>query len=101
MVLKELIHFEEKILLCDYNNKFSMPFSDIVIMDKFLTEIENITNLYFQLVDDYKRVVNKKDLDNDKKVEILKEFNEKLLNENVEFDFKPYETFIDRYIEKK
>jgi DNA-directed RNA polymerase beta' subunit len=101
MKLQELMHFEEKLLLCEYNNKFTMPFVDYIILDKFLSEVENITNLYFQLMDDYKRHINKEDISNEERIAKMNEYNEKLLNENVEFNFDVYNDFVKRYIDKK
>jgi hypothetical protein len=100
MKLQELMQFEEKLLLCEYHNKFNMPFSDYVTMDKFLCEVENITNLYFQLMDDYKKHINKEDIKNDEIIEKLQTYNDKLLNEEIEFNFEPYDEFIAKYINK-
>jgi hypothetical protein len=101
MKLQELMHFEEKILLCEYYNKFVMPFADYIILDKLLSEVENITNLYFQLMDDFKKSINKENISNDERNQKLDDFNQKLLNEEVMFDFKEYDDFISKYnIEK-
>lgn len=101
MKLQELMHFEEKILLCEYHNKFTMPFQDYIILDDFLTKIGNITNLYFQLLNEYKKVINKENIPNEERLEKINTFNQKILNEEVMFDFQPYQVFIDDYIEKK
>lgn len=101
MKLQELMHFEEKILLCEYHNKFVMPFTDYVILDNFLTEIENITNLYFQLIDDYKRHINKEDIPNEERFNKMNEYNQKLLNEEVVFNFEKYSDFMNKYIKEK
>lgn len=101
MNLQDLMHFEEKLLLCEYNNKFTMNFSDYIVLDNFLKEVENITNLYFQLIDDYKKKINKENIDNSERYNKLKSYNEKLLNEEVFFNFNPYEEFMEKYgIEK-
>jgi uncharacterized membrane protein YheB (UPF0754 family) len=100
MKLQDLMQFEEKLLLCEYHNKFNMPFSDYVIMDKFLCEVENITNLYFQLMDEYKKSINKENINNDEIIEKLQNYNDKLLNEEIEFNFEPYNEFIIKYIDK-
>lgn len=101
MNLQDLMHFEEKLLLCEYNNKFTMNFSDYIVLDNFLKEVENITNLYFQLIDDYKKKINKENIDNSERYNKLKSYNEKLLNEEVFFNFNPYKEFMEKYgIEK-
>lgn len=101
MKLQELMHFEEKILLCEYHNKFIMPFTDYITLDKLLSEVENVTNLYFQLMDEYKKFLNKENISNEERNNQLNDFNQKLLNENVEFDFKEYDEFIIKYINEK
>lgn len=98
MILQELMHFEEKLLLCENNNRFTMSFNDYIILDKFLTEVENITNLYFQLMDEYKKHLNKKDIKNDERINLLNEYNNKLLNEEIEFNFTNYEDFIKKFL---
>lgn len=101
MKLQELMHFEEKILLCEYHNKFVMPFTDYVILNKLLSEVENITDLYFQLMDEYKKSINKENISNEEKIQKLNDFNQKLLSEEVAFNFKEYESFITKYINEK
>lgn len=101
MKLQELMHFEEKILLCEYHNKFTMPFTDYITLDKLLTEVENVTNLYFQLIDEYKKHINKENITNEERNNKLIEFNDKLLNEEVEFNFSEYDDFITKYMKEK
>lgn len=101
MKLQELMHFEEKILLCEYHNKFTMPFTDYITLDKLLTEVENVTDLYFQLIDEYKKHINKENITNEERNNKLIEFNDKLLNEEVEFNFSEYDGFITKYIKEK
>lgn len=98
MKLHELMHFEETLLLCEHHNKFTMPFSDYIILDKFLTEVENITNLYFQLIDEYKKKINKEDISNEERIQKLNEYNTKLLNEEVELNFDIYNDFKQKYM---
>ena len=98
MILQELMHFEEKLLLCEYQHRFTMPFQDYITLDKFLTNVENITNLYFQLIDEYKKSINKENITNEERLNKLTDFNQKILNEDVMFDFQPYQEFIDKYI---
>lgn len=98
MKLQELMHFEEKLLLCENNNRFTLSFNDYTTLDKFLTEVENITNLYFQLIDDYKKHLNKENIKNEDRINLLNEYNNKLLNEEIEFDFTKYEDFIKKYL---
>ena len=97
MTLQDLMHFEEKLLLCDYKNKFIMTFNDYIMLDEFLTKVENITNLYFQLMDDFKKDVVKENITNQEKNDKIIEFSNKLLNENIIFDFSPYKEFMEKY----
>lgn len=97
MTLQELMNFEEKLLLCEYNNKFTMEFSDYIILDNFLTDVEKITNLYFHLIDQYKKHLNKENINNEKRIELLNIFNQKLLKEKINFDFTKYDNFITKY----
>ena len=98
MTLQELMHFEEKLLLCENDNRFKLSFSDYLTLDKFLSEVENVTNLYFQLIDEYKKYINKKDIDNNERLKMLSEYNNKLLNETVDFDFSKYDRFMKKYL---
>jgi hypothetical protein len=101
MLLKQLMQFEEKLLLCEYKEKFTMPFSDYVTLDKFLTDVEMITDLYFGLMKKYKDQLAKDGVENEEQMIKMDEFNHKILNEDIEFDFNPYNSFIEKYIEKK
>lgn len=101
MILQELIKFEEKLLVCENQNKFTMKFKDYTTLDKLLTEIENVTNLFFQLVGDYKAFLNKQDMTNEERNAKLQEFNNNLLNEEVDFDFQPYESFMMTILKNK
>lgn len=98
MKLQDLMHFEEKLLLCENNNKFIMPFKDYLILDKFLSEVENVTNLYFQLIDEYKKYINKENINNDERLKKLSDYNNNLLNEDIDFNFSKYEDFMKKYL---
>ncbi|MBR6517581.1 MAG: hypothetical protein IKT40_12190 [Bacilli bacterium] len=92
MKLQELINIEEKLLNFENENKFNMEFNDYVILNEELNNIGNITSNYFSLMEDYHKNILKKGLVIDTMKELLKEFNEKLLNSNVEYDtFKTME----------
>lgn len=97
IILQEFMHLEEELLLCENQQKFTMPFQDYIILDKFLTEVENITNLYFQLITDYNKEINKLDIKNDERVEKMQTYNQKLLEEKVKFDFEPYREFMGKW----
>lgn len=98
MILHDLMKLEEKLLMLELSLKFEMSFSDYITLNNFLNETEKITNLYFQLIGEYKKHLNEiKNADNNELIEKLKEYNNKLLNEEVYFEFKPYEEFIMKY----
>lgn len=97
MKLKDLIHFEEALLKCELEHKFNMPFNDYMTLDSFLTEIENITNLYFQLINDFSKKVNQENISNDERKEAIKLFNQRLLEEEITFNFEPYKIFMKKY----
>ena len=76
MILYELIKFEEQLLMCEAKNKFEMPFFDYVILNNLLTETEKITNLYFQIINDFKQEKCQEG-DNGEKIDRLSKFNNK------------------------
>ena len=97
MKLEKIIHLEESLLLCENDNKFTMPFIDYLTLDSFLSYIERITNIYFQLVTDYQNEVNNEAISLNEKKNKINEYSNKLLQEEVNIDLTSYNEFIEKY----
>lgn len=101
MKLKELMSIEEKLLRIEMTKIFSMPFNDIVLLKSYLSNIGEITKLYFDLVEQYCEQVKSEyvDLDYDGKKEKLQEYNDRILESDV-YEVQNYHDiliFLDKY----
>jgi hypothetical protein len=97
MELEKVIHIEESLLLCENENKFNMPFADYITLDSMLSYIENITDLYFQLVNDYQKQISKEAISSTEKYEKITSFNNDLLKEDIELNLTSYQSFMEKY----
>lgn len=100
MCLNDLMKFEEQLLLFEYQNKFNIPFSDYIILEKILVEVENITNLYFKLIDSYTKSLEEQNIEKELQKTMLIEFNNKMLNSEIEINLTKFNDFIEKYIKK-
>lgn len=87
MRLKELIKVEEKWLMYDLNHKFEMDFNQYLKFIKKLKEIGEITHQYFVLISEYNAYLANQNLSLEDKKKKLENYNDKLLNSEVEFSF--------------
>jgi hypothetical protein len=99
MLVKEIIHLEESLLNCKCKFEFKMPFDDYIILDEIINKVENITNLYFTLVMDYEKSLDKKQYSLEERKKMIMDFNQKILNQKINVDLKQYEVWFKKYIE--
>ena len=101
MKLKEIIHLEEALLMCKTKHQFTMPFDDYVIMHEFIDKIENVTNLYFTLIMEYEKYLKDDNKTIEERKKILQEYNQNILENDVNFDFTMYKSWMIKYVEKE
>lgn len=53
MTLKEIINYEEKLLKIDDKYKYSLTFNEAVRLKRYMKKVGDITNVYFELIEDY------------------------------------------------
>lgn len=88
MILKELIKIEETWLMYDLNHKFEMDFNKYLKFSKKLKEIGEITHQYFVLMSEYNAyLASNEKLSQEERKKELEDYNNKLLNSEVEFSF--------------
>lgn len=88
MILKELIKIEETWLMYDLNHKFEMDFNKYLKFSKKLKEIGEITHQYFVLMSEYNAyLASNEKLSQEERKKELENYNNKLLNSEVEFSF--------------
>lgn len=86
MTVKELIEIEEKLLKFEDKEKFHLEFNDYLKLNKYLTEIGDITNLYFSLVKEYSDSLNNRELNLDASSRLLNNFNEKIYESKIDYN---------------
>ena len=50
---KEIINYEEKLLKIDDKYKYSLTFNEAVRLKRYMKKVGDITNVYFELIEDY------------------------------------------------
>lgn len=53
MILKKLMNIEESLLKINEYCKNTLSFNEIVLLKRYMQEISEITNVYFELIDGY------------------------------------------------
>lgn len=97
MTLRELINIEEKLLQFENDNKFKVNFNDYIALINCLKNIDEITSNYFLLMEDYDIELQKLGMTLDEYKNTLKEYNDKLLNSNVECEVENGLNIIEKY----
>ena len=88
------MELEDILLQYEDEKKFEIPFNEYVELDKCLDNVETITNSFFYLMDEYKSHLNKQEMKHEERNKKIEEYQEKLLNESIDFDMTPYEKLI-------
>jgi hypothetical protein len=86
MKLNEIIENEEKLLILNDKYKHLLTFSEVIRLKRYMTEVGDITNLYFELVEEYHAHVPKEGKKTDELINKIYEYNDTLLGSDVESD---------------
>lgn len=92
--LKELISIEEKLLQFEKTDKFLIKFNVYIKLEKYLDEIGYITDKYFSLLKQYNEQLTKQNLNFDAKSRILYNFNEEKLETEIDYDVDNVKQFM-------
>ena len=87
VTVNELMTIERFLLEIDTRFKFTLSFSDAYKLYNYLKDVGRITNLYFELLEEFYR----KKPDKDK----LNEYKNKISGDKIDFDIKEIQNFID------
>lgn len=90
--LKKLMVLEKILLECDMKVKFELDFNNAYKLYTYLRDIGRITDYAFLLQDQFAKKFN----DNDK----LKEYHNKIMDSEIDFNTLGIENFIDNVDEK-
>ena len=88
--LKDLMSLERLLLEIDVKYKFELSFKDALKLYEYLKEVGKITNYFFLIQDEFHKKYN--DIDK------LKEYHNKIMVDEVEFDYKEIVDFIDNIL---
>lgn len=89
--LSQLMILERLLLEMEVRVKFDLPFGDAFKLYDYLLEVGRITNYAFKIQDDFNTKFNDK--------EKLKEYHEKVMDSEVEYDYWKVIDFIDKVVE--
>ncbi len=87
VTIKDVIKIEKTLLEIEERYKFVLDFNDVVILNKLIKEIGEITELFFNLQIEY----GEKYQDS----KLLSEYKDKLSNDKFELNVKKYINFLD------
>lgn len=88
MTLKEIIGIEEKLLIIDDRYKHQLSFNEVVRLKNYMKIVGDITNIYFELINDYHKNATDKTSEN-KTSDIVTEmydYNDTLQNSEIDND---------------
>lgn len=57
MSLKEIIEYEEKLLIIDNKYKHNLTFNEVVRLKRYMKKVGDITNIYFDLINSYHKEI--------------------------------------------
>lgn len=97
MKLQELIDFEEQLLTFEDKHKFDVDFNDYVLLNECLNKIGKITTTYFFLIEEFDLTLNKSGITKKEYEKILTEYNDKLLNSEVNCEIQNGLNIIQKY----
>lgn len=86
--VKKIMEMEKSLLEIYTNHKFDLSIGDYMKLIKLLREIGEITNVYFELQQEFHETFNDKDK--------LMEYHNRLKNDEIECDVNGIETFINK-----
>ena len=92
IIIKNLMIIERILLEIYTKHRFELSFNSAYKLYNFLRVIGRITNYSFQIQEEYYRLTN-----NEKKMEV---FHEKILNDEVEYDWVNAASFIGELMEE-
>lgn len=97
MKLTEIFDLEEKLLYFEDKNKYNIPFNDYLLLDKILTDIGNITNRYFQLINSYNTMLIDEKKTYDERRNLIEDYNKNALNDDIEINLNEINKFKKKY----
>lgn len=89
--IDKIINIEHVLLQLESIYKFKYSFKDLIESERLLKEIGEITNIYFNTQGEYSTTLNE-----DERLNKLKEYRDRLRSEDIEFDVSKYYKFIRR-----
>lgn len=92
MRLKDIIVTEEELLKVDseFDALTNLDINEVILLTNVLTNLSNITNIYFGMLEQYGNKVEKMDCQYDVKVKMVEEYNEKMLNTDINLSKATY-----------
>lgn len=92
ITIKNLMSLERILLEINVKHKFELSFNSAYKLYKHLIEIGRVTNYSFQVQDEFSQIAKDKDE--------MKSFHEKIINDEVEYDWENTVSFIDELMEE-
>jgi hypothetical protein len=94
MTIKDVIDIEKRLLQTQESKRFEMDLSELIVLNKYIKEVGEITSLYFNTLYEYSKTINK--------IEKLTEYKEKMDNSYIseEIDFYSIKRFLNMITEK-
>lgn len=86
MTLKEIILIEEKLLKINDKHKYQLTFNEVVRLKRYMVKVGDITNIYFELINDYHKDKTNEDVTSSEKVNDLYKYNDSLQESDVDND---------------
>lgn len=88
--IKKLMELDKSLLEIHANptKKFALPFNDYLTLMQYMKEVGRITDYFFYVQDEFNNQYHD--------AEKLKEYHERLENDEIEFDVKKVEEFVER-----
>lgn len=68
------------------NLKFTMPFNDYCKIEQFIDEIGKITNMFFNLIDEYTQYLKEKGMDEEEVKKKIDEYTDKALSTKIDYE---------------
>ncbi len=85
--INELMQIERLLLEMNVRFKFDLSLGDSLKLYRYLKDVGEVTNFFFYIQDEYAQ--------KNKDAEKLKEYNNKLVSEKIDFNIKEIQSFID------
>ena len=85
--INELMQIERLLLEMNVRFKFDLSLGDSLKLYRYLRDVGEVTNFFFYIQDEYAQ--------KNKDAEKLKEYNNRLVSEKIDFNIKEIQSFID------